>query len=294
MDQAGPPARITRLPCWRGAIRAERMRGGLSNEAWKVEDEGGAHVARFGADLPHHHVSRDRERAAARAAAALGFAPAVEWTGGDAMVTAFVTATTWDAGAARASPERLGRLIRAFHDRVGRAVAGAPALFDPHIVARDYARTLEGTRHAGALSRLVALAEGLEGAQPPMRLVFGHNDLLPANVLDDGERLWLIDYEYAAWASPLFDLAGAASNAAMGEEEAEALIGAYLGAAPDEGVRRAVAAMAVSSLLREHLWAMVSEAHPMAEGVDYGAYVGETGRNLEAGLRAFEDRWGRL
>ena len=41
------------------------------------------------------------------------------------------------------------------------------------------------------------------------RIVFGHHDLLPANFLDDGTRLWLIDWEYARLRTALFDLAGA-------------------------------------------------------------------------------------
>jgi thiamine kinase-like enzyme len=31
--------------------------------------------------------------------------------------------------------------------------------------------------------------------------------------IDDGERLWLIDFEYAGFNTAMFDLAGAASNA---------------------------------------------------------------------------------
>ncbi len=42
----------------------------------------------------------------------------------------------------------------------------------------------------------------------PIDLVFGHNDLLPANFLHDGKRLWLIDWDYAGFNSPLFDLGG--------------------------------------------------------------------------------------
>jgi thiamine kinase-like enzyme len=57
-------------------------------------------------------------------------------------------------------------------------------------VIRDYARTL--TKAAAAWRRelpaYLALADELEAAQAPLPIVFGHNDLLPANFLDDGER----------------------------------------------------------------------------------------------------------
>lgn len=290
------PERIAALPCWQGAVRAEPLHGGLSNEIWKVTDEAGAHVVRFGTDYPFHHVSRAREQMVARVAHRAGFAPAVEWTGDGAMVTQFVTSRTWDAATVRANPERLGRLLREFHERMRVEVAGAAFLFCPFHVVRDYARTLEagGSAHRGGLPRLLRLNAALEAAQPPVRLVFGHNDLLPANVLEDGDRLWLIDYEYAGFASPLFDLAGSASNAGMGREEAGALLGAYLGHQPDAGMWRAFEAMGCAALLREAMWAMVSAIHLSAPGVDYEAYAAENLGRLEAALERYQARYGRL
>ena len=290
------PDRIAALPCWLGPPRAEPLPGGLSNEIWKVEDGAGAHVVRFGRDYPFHHVSRPRELMANRAAHAAGFAPAVEWAGEGVMVTVFVTSATWTPERVRADPARVGRLLRGFHDAMPREVSGAPHLFSPLLVARDYARTLAagGSPHRPALPRLLALSEALDALQPPARLVFGHNDLLPANILDDGRRLWLIDYEYAGFASPLFDLAGAASNAGMDEDEAAALLHAYFGAAPDRDLWRAFDAMACASLLREAMWAMVSAIHLAVPGVDYDAYAAENLGRLDAGLDRFQTRHGSL
>ena len=46
----------------------------------------------------------------------------------------------------------------------------------------------------------------------PFEIVFGHNDLLPANFLDDGSRIWIIDWNMLDIIHPLFDLGGLASN----------------------------------------------------------------------------------
>lgn len=286
--------RIARLPCWRGSPRAEPLPGGLSNEIWKVEDDAGAHVVRIGPDYSFHHVDRARELMTNRAAHAAGFAPAVEWAGEGVMVTAFVGARTWDAASMRAEPGRLGRLLRDFHDRMPREVSGAPYLFWPFHVVRDYARTLRsgGSPRLADLPRLLGLNDALERTQPPMRLVFGHNDLLPANLLDDGRRLWLIDYEYAGFGTAMFDLAGAASNAGM--EDADEFLAAYLGHAPDADFRRAFDAMQCASLLREAMWAMVSALHLAAPGVDYDAYAALNLAKLDAALDRFRSRHGGL
>ncbi len=59
----------------------------------------------------------------------------------------------------------------------------------------------------------------LEAAGGPFEIVFGHNDMLAANILDDGKRLWLIDWDYAGFNTPLFDLGGLASNNELGGAE---------------------------------------------------------------------------
>ena len=282
--------RIAALPCWDGTIAVTRLSGGLSNEIWKVTDDTGAHVVRFGADYPFHHVDRAREAMTARAAAEAGFAPAVEYTAPGVMVTAFVTAHTWGAADLCADPERVGALLHRFHTEMPARIAGAAFLFWPFHVIRDYLRQLGPDAPPGH----AALNAALEATQPPLPLVFGHNDLLPANFLDDGKRLWLIDYEYAGFGTCLFDLAGAASNAGMDEPQALALLTAYLGHAPDAAFLRAFDAMQVASLLRETLWANISARHLSAPGVNYAAYAAENAEKLALSQEFYSSRHGKI
>ena len=46
----------------------------------------------------------------------------------------------------------------------------------------------------------------------PLPIVFGHHDLLPTNFMDDGKRLWLIDWEYGGFGTAMFDLANISAN----------------------------------------------------------------------------------
>src|SRR5262249_36398443 len=61
----------------------------------------------------------------------------------------------------------------------------------------------------------------------PFRPVLCHNDLMPANLIDDDPRLWLVDWEYAGVGHPLFDLANASANAALDEDQDHAFLAAY-------------------------------------------------------------------
>jgi thiamine kinase-like enzyme len=287
--------RIRALPLWRGPIEIAPLKGGLSNESWLVSDQVGRHVVRFGKDYPFHHVLRVREAMTARAAHEAGFAPQVNYSEPGVLVTAYLGAKTYGAEDVRANVERIARLVRDFHDAMPRHVSGAGFMFWPFHVIRDYARTLAAgnSRMAKELPRYLALAEELERAQAPLPIVFAHNDLLPANFLDDGKRLWLIDFEYAGFSTAMFDLAGAASNAGMSAEQSEALLSTYFHGAPSPEIRRSHQAMQCASLLREAMWSMVSELHLEAPGVDYVAYTAENLARLEAALEAYRAAYGK-
>ena len=142
------------------------------------------------------------------------------------------------------------------------------------------------------LPEWLELARELEAAQVPMPIVFGHHDLLPANFIDDGRKLWLIDFEYAGFGTAMFDLAGAASNAGMDDAQAALLLSAYFGHPPDSATMRAFDAMQCASLLREAMWAMVSELHLSAPGADYAAYARENLQRLDDALERYRAKYG--
>jgi thiamine kinase-like enzyme len=111
--------------------------------------------------------------------------------------------------------------------------------------------------------------------------------------MDDGKRLWLIDFEYAGFNTAMFDLAGAASNASMAEQESTELLATYFGHAPDVALLRSHAAMQCASLLREAMWGMVSELHLDTPGIDYVAYTAENLARLEAALDTYRTKYGK-
>lgn len=287
------PEKLRALP-FAGQITAEPLLGGLSNESWKVTDATGAHVVRFGRDYPFHHVDRGREVMVARAAHAAGFGPRVEHAEPGVTVVEFLNARTWGPDDLRANPDRIATLLRRFHAEMPVHISGAAFLFWPFHVIRDYARTLRagGSPFTSDLPALLALSAELEQAQIPLPLIFGHHDLLPANFLDDGTRLWLIDYEYAGFGTALFDLAGAASNAGMEAEETQRLLTTYFGESPSPALLRAFDAMQCASLLREAMWAMISDLHLAAPGADYKAYARENLAKLYAALDHYHSRHG--
>lgn len=281
--------RAARLSLWRGPVTPEPLKGGITNANFKVVDQGRAYFVRVGGDIPVHGVLRFNELAAARAAAAAGLSPGIIHAEAGIMVTEFIEGRTFGAEEVRANLARVVPLVQRVHREVPKHLRGPALVFWVFHVIRDYCGTIREGGHpdAGALPRLLEIADRLDEAVGAINLVFGHNDLLPANFLDDGARLWLVDWDYAGFNSPLFDLGGLASNNEFSPELETELLTRYYGQAPDADLLRRYGAMKCASLLRETLWSMVSELHSTLD-FDYRAYTAENRRRFEAAWDQFQ------
>lgn len=284
-------ARVAQLPIWSGPVSPEPLAGGISNRNFVVADKGRRVVVRVGGDKIVHGVLRSSERAASRAAHAAGVSPEVLYAEADVLVLAFVDGKTLTPDDVR-DPKNLDRLVgivRRCHHDIPRHLRGPAAMFWVFHVVRDYAHTLdEGqTKYRAMLPGLLQKAQILEAAVGAIEVVFGHNDLLAANFIDDGKRLWMFDWEYSGFNSPLFDLGGLASNSEFPDDLTKSLLAGYFGRQPDDALLRQAAAMTAASLLRETLWSMVSEIHS-ALAFDYAAYTAENLARFEANYARFQ------
>jgi len=288
-------ARIAALPCWRGKVKLESLPGGLSNRAFIVDDGDERYVARCGGDIPVHHVFRERERAASVAAHAAGLSPEVVHSEPGVMVIRHVEGRTLAEPDLRANLARIVPLLVSCHGELVRHLAGPSNAFWVFHVIRDYARTLQTARSGNEreLSRYAKLADALEAQQMPLPIVFGHHDLLPGNFLDDGERLWLIDWEYGGFGTAMFDLANLSANGRFTHADDRVLLETYFGQPVSDGIQRTFDAMKVASALREAMWAMVSELILAVPGVDYRAHAADYLARTEAALARYVERHGR-
>jgi thiamine kinase-like enzyme len=86
-----------------------------------------------------------------------------------------------------------------------------------------------------------------------------HNDLLPANIMDDGSRLWFIDYEYAGNNDACFELGNIWAEADLPGERLPELVSAYYGY---ESTARTARARLLAALARYGwtLWASIQAA----------------------------------
>ena len=291
-----PMTRALALPIWQGTPLASPLGGGITNVNVLVQDAARRAVVRLGDDIPVHHILRFNEVSASRAAHSAGVSPAVLYHEPGILVIDYIEGKTLTA-ADFTDPATLDLaldLIAKTHRDIPKFLRGPVLTFWVFHVIRDYAACLAASLdhaanpYSGLLPDLLAQAQALERAVGPIDMVFGHNDLLPANFLHDGSRLWLIDWDYGGFGSALFDLGGLAANNGLTPAQEAHMLSTYFNAPPDERLWRSYRAMKAAAALRETLWSMVSERHSVID-FDYAAYTATTLATYHAAFAALKE-----
>jgi thiamine kinase-like enzyme len=224
---------LSRVPSLAGAREVTALPGGLTNQNFKVVTDAGSYVARLwnaGGDLLG--IDREHEYLNSRLAAAAGVgAPVIDYRPQDrVLVLGFVEGRTL-GNADVADPamlERIAAACRALHG-AGRFAGD----FDMFALQPRYfaTATAAGMRIPGGYADLLPAFEAARGALAVRDegTVPCNNDLLAANFIDDGSRLWLIDYEYSGNNDPCFELGNIAAETGLEADAAAALVTAYYG-----------------------------------------------------------------
>jgi thiamine kinase-like enzyme len=248
----------------------EPLGGGITNRNFKVEVGGEAFVLRIGGkDTGLLGIDRSAEHGASRVAAGLGLAPEVvaflEPEG--YLVTRYV-----EGEGGRPAVDRVAAALRRLHDG-----PPMPGRFDSFRVVEAYRAAALGHRASvpPVYERAHDLALLVERRRRGAPLRPCHNDLLSANFIDDGERLWLVDWEYAGMGDPFFDLGNFAVNNGLDEEAERALLAAYGSDDHD-----ALVLMRFMSDFREAMWGVLQVAISELD-FDFRAYAGEHFERLE-------------
>lgn len=279
--------KISAMTLWKSEVDITPVDGGITNQNYIVSDRGQKYFVRFGEDIPEHGIKRFNELAASHAAHKVGISPAVIHAEPGIMVLQYIDAAPLSPNDIR-NPDTLPdviNLIKRCHHEIPSVFRGPALVFWVFQVLKDYAQTLHEGKSSwlNQVAGLMKIADFLEQDVGEIKLVFGHNDLLPANFLNDGQRLWLIDWDYAGFNSPLFDLGGLASNNDFSSDQETFLLKSYYGSAPKIRLLKKYSAMKCASLLREVMWSMVSEIHSSID-FNYARYT-------EDNLTLFEAAW---
>ena len=257
-------------------MHVEVLGGGITNHNLKVEVDGEAFVLRVaGKDTGLLGIDRTVELAATRAAAALGIGP---------EVVAFVEPEGWlvTRFVEGAIPPMERMHEPAMLERVARGVARIPRR-PAHPRVRSTRSGSSRPTGDTALDRGGAVPDGYEWAHEIARRIEARRSADAARPLPqrpaerqlprEGERLWIVDWEYAGMGDRFFDLANFSINHELGADEREALLVAYFGELRSEDAA-ALELMRFMSDFREAMWGVVQSAVSELD-FDFDAYASE-------------------
>jgi thiamine kinase-like enzyme len=270
LREAALPAVLARLPSLGGTPRHVcALPGGLTNQNFKVTTPDGVFVARIFADGGELlAIDRDHEYQNSLIAAAAGVgAPVIEYSPADhVLVLGFLegrTLTNADV-AEPATLTRIAAACRRLHS--AGSFAGDFDMFE--IQPRYYATaTAAGMRvpagYADLMPRFAAAGEAMavraEGTVPC------NNDLLAANFIDNGDQIWLIDYEYSGNNDACFELGNVAGECGLADDALAALVTAYYGRSRRSRIARAK----LYSLVARYGWTLWGAIQHATSALDF-------------------------
>ena len=255
------------------------LSGGITNRNFLVTIPGAddRYVIRLAGNDTHLlGISREVEHAATVAAAGVGVGPEVTAfiRPEGYLVTRFIDGSPVSDAAVhqRETLARVAQSLRRIHD--GPPI---PGLFVPLRIVEAY-RALaaaRGVRIPEAYDIAALIGRRIEVAclANPVELRPCHNDLLNANFIDDGERIRIVDWEYAGMGDPFFDLGNFSINHELTPDEDAYLLAEYGEIGRIDHLAR-LTLMRVVSDFREAMWGVLQQGISTLD-VDFVAYAGE-------------------
>ena len=263
-------ALLDRIPVLRGLSRAvSELPGGLTNQNLHVTTSAGDYVVRrFRGNAGLLGIDRDAEHVNTLAAAEAGVGAGVVDYLPDlgVLVIDYIDGETYD-NASFAEP---GVVVRAA-DAIRRLHEG-PRFSGDFDMFRRQARYRQTVAEQG-----YPLFTGYDDLEPAFRRVQAalavraeatvpcNNDLLAGNFVDDGERLWLIDYEYSGNNDACFELGNTATECELDADQVEALTTTYFG----RPRRSKLARVRLQSLVSEYGWSLWGSIQASASPLDF-------------------------
>jgi thiamine kinase-like enzyme len=92
-----------------------------------------------------------------------------------------------------------------------------------------------------------------------------NNDLLAGNLLDDGTKIWLIDYEYSGKNDPCFELGNIWSESRLSLEQLDGLVASYCGGDCPQKVARA----RLQGLMSKYGWTLWASIQDGVASIDF-------------------------
>lgn len=249
------------VPLLRERTGMRELSGGLTNRNIAIDTPTGTYVARVSSNTSSLlAIDRESEYQNSKIAASVGIgAPVHDYIPGKGLlVIGYLQGRTYGASDVANNLGRIAKSCRILHG--AKPFVSNFNMFD---IQRQYLKTVQENgyrlpnKYLSYMPHVEQMFSALhvldEGTVPC------NNDLLPANFIDDGEKIWIIDYEYSGNNDACFELGNIWSEASLEYEHLVGLVDAYYGHHRPEKLARAWF-LALMSKYGWTLWASIQQS----------------------------------
>jgi thiamine kinase-like enzyme len=273
---------VARIDDWQGRhVSIQALSGGLTNTNYQVEVDGTLYFVRVpGERTDLLAIDRNNEYHNSKAAAEAGVGPKILYhlPEYNVMVLEFLDGKTMskDSLNAPGMPTRMAQSIKRLH-------AGPRFMLNFNMFRlTEYYLAICTDRQIrlpdGYLDRMPTVAQ-IEKAllADPLPTVPCNNDLLAENYIDDGNSLWLIDYEYSGNNDPCFELGNTCQEMQFNDEQISEVCSVYFGMVSDNRISR----MKLNMIMSDVGWGLWAAIQANVSKIKYDFWGWAT------------ERWGR-
>ncbi len=260
-----------------GSYKTTRL-GGLTNLVYRVETPSDTVIVRIPGKGTNEYIDRAVELHNATAAAKAGISAEIIWADSDSgiMVSRCIENIKTMTPALFASREgaaaRAGVALATLH-KSGEPFEFRFELFE---MIDEYLAILVGKNsvlpegYHGVVNAAAPIKAAIESNPHPLAPC--HCDPLCENFLDDGIKMWIVDWEYSGMNDPFWDLGDLSVEGAFTDQQDIEMLTAYFGTPPTAPqIGRMVVYKAMCDLLWT-LWGLIQHANGNA-AEDFWAYA---------------------
>lgn len=240
--------------------------GGMTNRNYLVRINGGAYVVRIPGEGTDEYMDRNADELAGRITSDLGVnVPRIYYdlkTG--VQITRYIEGgTTMNADLFR-DPGAIQRAAKSFH-KLHTSGQKFASRFDEKVVAQEYIDILKSkdAHLPEGYDRVQAEADRIRDALAAScgELVACHNDPAPENLVDAGDRMYILDWEFGGNNDPFWDLADLAVETNFSEAQDRLLLEAYLGREPKQSEYGRIVLQKSMVFLLWTLWGVLQDVN---------------------------------
>lgn len=251
------------LEFFKGNINLKLFEGFMTNESYFVSDDYNNYVVKIGGNKKHYGVLRSNEVNASKAGYRAGISPKVFYYDDSIIIFQYIDSNylTTQRIREKETLKRIVSMIKTVQKKIVQYLESPDLSIGIFQMIKNKITILRenNSPYKNQLNNFIKDCEIFESKYKADEIVFAHNDFYFRNILDDGKKLWLVDWEFSGFNPPLLDLANLSKNNDFNEEEDNFILEEYFGNTVQELSKHQFQELKCASILKSVLWGMISE-----------------------------------